>query len=71
MKKAIWRILYNQILSGAYVAPTALPTIPQLNTDYTTASNKSPPRLKQNADNNCLILDSFYLFSQINYITLI
>ena len=36
-----WRLLYNQILSGAYVAPTGLPDITQLNIDYNTASNNN------------------------------
>ena len=36
-----WRLLYNQALSGAYVAPTGLPGIDQLNIDYTTARNNS------------------------------
>jgi hypothetical protein len=31
--------LYNQALSGAYVAPVGLPDIAQLNTDYNIASN--------------------------------
>jgi hypothetical protein len=31
--------LYNQALSGAYVAPIGLPNIAQLNTDYNNASN--------------------------------
>ena len=34
-----WRLLYNQALSGAYVAPTGLPGIAQLNTDYNAARN--------------------------------
>jgi len=34
-----WRLLYNQALSGAYVVPTGLPGIDQLNIDYTTARN--------------------------------
>ena len=34
-----WRLLYNQILSGAYVAPAGLPDIAQLNTDYNIAAN--------------------------------
>ena len=36
---AQWRLLYNQALSGAYVAPVGLPGIAQLNTDYTAARN--------------------------------
>ena len=36
---AQWRLLYNQALSGAYVAPVGLPNIAQLNTDYNTARN--------------------------------
>ena len=32
-------MLYNQALSGAYVAPVGLPNITQLNTDYNSASN--------------------------------
>ena len=36
---AQWRILYNQVLSGAFVAQTALPDIDQLNIDYTAATN--------------------------------
>ena len=34
-----WRLLYNQALSGAYVAPAGLPSIDQLNIDYAAASN--------------------------------
>lgn len=34
-----WRLLYNQALSGAYVAPIGLPSIAQLNIDYNAASN--------------------------------
>ncbi len=34
-----WRLLYNQALSGAYVAPLGLPGIDQLNTDYNVAKN--------------------------------
>ena len=34
-----WRLLYNQALSGAYVAPIGLPGIAQLNTDYNAARN--------------------------------
>jgi hypothetical protein len=34
-----WRLLYSQILSGAYVAPAGLPNFAQLNTDYTTATS--------------------------------
>lgn len=34
-----WRLLYNQALSGAYVAPVGLPDIAQLNTDYNIAKN--------------------------------
>lgn len=34
-----WRLLYNQVLSGAYVAPIGLPDIAQLNTDYNAARN--------------------------------
>ena len=40
-----WRLLYNQILSGAYVAPVGLPDIDQLNIDYNTASNNSANNL--------------------------
>jgi hypothetical protein len=29
-----WRLLYEQALSGAYVAPVGLPDITQLNIDY-------------------------------------
>ena len=36
---AQWRLLYNQALSGAYVAPVGLPNIAQLNTDYNIARN--------------------------------
>lgn len=32
-------MLYNQALSGAYVAPAGLPDIAQLNTDYNVARN--------------------------------
>ena len=33
------RLLYNQALSGAYVAPSGLPNIDQLNIDFNAASN--------------------------------
>jgi len=36
-----WRLLYNQILSGAYVAPVGLPDIAQLDADYTIFSNNN------------------------------
>lgn len=36
-----WRILYEQTLSGAYVAPVGLPNITQLNTDYDAATINS------------------------------
>ena len=36
-----WRLLYNQALSGAYVAPAGLPNIDTLNTDYAAASSSS------------------------------
>lgn len=36
-----WRLLYNQVLSGAYVAPVGLPDVTQLNIDYNTASNNN------------------------------
>ena len=32
-----WRLLYEQILSGAYVAPLSLPDITQLNIDHNTS----------------------------------
>lgn len=34
-----WRLLYNQALSGAFVAPVGLPDIDQLNIDYNAARN--------------------------------